>query len=68
MAGLGYGEKNSRRAYVSRTAPDSCQKRAVPTLTFSANCIHKRAMCASPAFRAQAGAFHLQRKRRPEAA
>ena len=32
MAGLGYGEKNSRRAYVSRTAPDSCQKRAVQHL------------------------------------
>ena len=32
----GHGEKNSRRAYVFRTAPDSCRKRAVPALTFSA--------------------------------
>jgi len=38
MTGLGYGEKNTRRAYVFRTAPDSCRKRAVPTLTFSARC------------------------------
>jgi hypothetical protein len=32
----GHGEKNSQRAYVFRIDPDSCRKRAVPALTFSA--------------------------------
>jgi hypothetical protein len=33
---LGHGEKNSRRAYVFRFAYDSCPRRVVPALTFSA--------------------------------
>jgi hypothetical protein len=32
----GHSEKNSQRAYVFRNASDSCQKRAVPALTFNA--------------------------------
>jgi len=38
---LGQGEKNSQRAYVFRIDPDSCRKRAVPALTFSARTGHK---------------------------
>ena len=38
MTALGHGEKNSQRAYVIRIDPESCRKRAVPALTFSANC------------------------------
>jgi len=41
MASLGQGEKNSQRAYVFRIDPDSCRKRAVPALTFSARTGHK---------------------------
>ena len=36
MTAMGHGEKNSQRAYVFRIDPDSCRKRAVPALTFSA--------------------------------
>ena len=36
MSGWGQDEKNSQRAYVFRIASDSCRKRAVPALTFSA--------------------------------
>ena len=36
MTALGHGEKNSRRAYVFRTASDSCRRLAVPAHTSSA--------------------------------
>jgi hypothetical protein len=33
---MGQNKKSSQRAYVFRIDPDSCRKRAVPALTFSA--------------------------------
>ena len=43
MSALGHGEKNSRRAYVFRTASDSYRKQAVPALTFIARSGHSGA-------------------------
>ncbi len=37
---MGQPEKGSRRAYVFRIASDSCRKRALPALTFSATSSH----------------------------
>ena len=37
---MGHNEKNSQRAYVFRIASDSCRRRAVPAVTFSARSGH----------------------------
>ena len=35
---MGQPEKSSRRAYIFRTAPDSCRKANLAALMLSANC------------------------------